>query len=130
MNEDHLVVLVRKSKTDQYRDGNKVYIAKTNGQICHYSLLLRYFSLAKIDLHTDDYIFRTMKPLRRKSTYSLGPRRLSYTRCREIIKESLSAIGIDPKPFSTHSLRPRGATFMAKSQAGNSHINRLLKLQG
>ena len=55
---------------------------------------------------------------------------VTHAICREIIKESLLAIGIDPKPFSTHSLRAEGATFMAKTQAGNPRINGLLKLQG
>ena len=48
----HLEIFVRKSKTDQYRGGNIVYIAKTNGQVCPHALLSRYYSLASINAHT------------------------------------------------------------------------------
>ena len=47
--------------------------------------------------------------------YLFCPNRLSYTRARELIKETLSAIGIDSKVFSTRNLRAGGATFTAKN---------------
>ena len=45
--------------------------------------------------------------------YLFCPNRLSYTRARELIKETLS--GIDSDVFNTHSLRAGGATFIAKN---------------
>jgi hypothetical protein len=49
-------------------------------------------------------------------------KRISYTRLREIIKETISSIGLDPKQYSTHSLRSGGALFMETSQ-GNVCLN-------
>ena len=48
----------------------------------------------------------------------------------ELIKETLSAIGIDSKGFSTHSLRAGGATFIAKNLPRSDGSDRLLTLHG
>lgn len=99
--------------------------------MCPHALLLRYFSLANIRTQSDEYIFRSVQAFhRRNAVAALGSKCLSYTRLREIIKEALSSIGLDPHLYSTHSLRSGGATFMVISQAGNPNLNRLLKLQG
>ena len=71
------------NKTHQFRQGNKVFIAKSGGVTCPHSLLSRYLSAAGIDLNSSAYIFRTLQPRRKNTSYTLGPRRLSYTRCRE-----------------------------------------------
>lgn len=60
----------------------------------------------------------------------LCPNRLSYTRARELIIETLSAIGIDSKGFSTHSLRAGEATFIAKNLPRSDGSDRLLMLYG
>lgn len=131
INPDHLIIFVPTSKTDQYRNGNKVFISQTKGLICPHALLLRYFSLANIPPSADEYIFRSIQASRRGQTATaLASRRLSYTRLREIIKETVSSIGLNPNLYSTHSLRSGGASFMANSQAHNPNLNRLLKLQG
>lgn len=38
---------------------------------------------------------------------------LSYTRCREIFKDALNEVGVDPKRYGLHSLRSGGATAAA-----------------
>ena len=48
----------------------------------------------------------------------------------ELIKETLSAIGIDSKGFSTHSLGAGGATFIAKNLPRSDGSDRLLTLHG
>jgi hypothetical protein len=63
------------------------------------------------------------------SKLALASKRLSYTRLREIIKEAISSIGLDPKQYSTHSLRSGVASFMANSQGNNPNLNRLLKFK-
>ena len=93
-------------------------------------MLLRYFSLAKISISSDEYIFRSLQASRGNAGTVLGSKSLSYARLREIIKETIAGIGLDPTPYSTHSLRSGGATFMAHSHAANPNLNRLLKLQG
>ena len=131
VNPDHLIIFVSTSKTDQYRNGNQVFIAQTNGHLCPHALLLRYFSLASIHPDSDEYILRSLQASRRGTTATaIASKRLSYTRLREIIKEAISSIGLDPKQYSAHSLRSGGVSFMANSQGNNPNLNRLLKLQG
>ena len=60
--------------------------------------------------------------------YLLCSNRLSHTRARELIKETLSAIGIDSKGLSTHSLRAGGATLIAKNVPRSDGSDRLLML--
>ena len=130
IHNDHLEISIKNSKTDQFRQGNKVFIAKSGGVTCPHSLLSRYLSAAGIDLNSSAYIFRTLQPRRKNSSYTLGPRRLSYTRCRELVKESLLTIGINSVGFSTHSLRSGGATFIANNLAKSGSSDRLLMLHG
>ena len=131
VNPHHLIIFVSTSKTDQYRNGNQIFIAQTNGHLCPHALLLRYFSLANIHPDSDEYILRSLQASRRGTTATaLASKRLSYTRLREIIKEAISSIGLDPKQYSAHSLRSGGVSFMANSQGNNPNLNRLLKLQG
>ena len=73
---DHLQINIKSSKMDQFRQVNKVFNAKSGGVTCPHSLS-RYFSAAGIDLNSSAYIFRTLQPRRKDSSYTLGPRRLS-----------------------------------------------------
>ena len=100
---EYLEILVKSSKTDQYREGNKVFISKLGGITCPHALLCRYFACARIDPNSSVYIFRAVRFFKRTNKYLLCSNKLSYTRARELIKETLSAIGIDSKGFSTQS---------------------------
>ena len=51
---------------------------------------------------------------------------LSYSRCRELIKEKIEVLGLNAKDYSTHSLRRGGATACAK----NNVSDRLFKKHG
>lgn len=130
VHDDHLEINVKCSKTDQFRQGNIVFIAKIGGVTCPHSLLSRYLSAASIDHNSSAYIFRTLQPRRKENSYTLGPRRLSYTRCRELVKEALLAIGVNAVSFSTRSLRSGGATFIADNLAKSGSSDRLLMLHG
>ena len=43
VHDDHLEIIIRSSKTDQFKQDNKVFIAKSGGVTCPHSLLSRYF---------------------------------------------------------------------------------------
>ena len=68
---------MRKSKTDQYRQGNTVYIAKTNGPSCPHSLLSRFYSLTGIQPGSDAYIFRSLASLARNKAAKLENKPIS-----------------------------------------------------
>ena len=59
--DDHLEINAKHSKTDQYRQGNIVFISKSGGFACPHSLLARYLSAASIDISSSAHIFRILK---------------------------------------------------------------------
>ena len=44
-NDDHFILNIKSSKTDQYRSGNKFMVAKGHTSAFAYSILSRYVSL-------------------------------------------------------------------------------------
>ena len=77
-------VFVHRSKTDVYRDGAWVVIAKTFKHTCPYLLVQRYFVAASFSADSEEFIFRPVVFLRSTGTYKLrGSVPLSYTRARE-----------------------------------------------
>ena len=88
-------MFVPRSKTDVYREGNYVYIAKLEGKYCPVAILRRYIEAANLDLSSHLPLFRPLTKTR--SGYSLRNAKLSYTRCREIFKTTLKDLGYDPR---------------------------------
>ena len=58
--EKYVELFIAKSKTDIYRNGNVVVLAKTGHITCPFSLLSRYVQIANIDLSSDLKFFRTL----------------------------------------------------------------------
>lgn len=115
------------SKTDQYREGSDVVIAKLKTDTCPVAMLNRYLIKAGIDPCSDEFIFRGVTFCKSTNSYRLkGNSPLSYTRAREIVLDVLSKVGLDKSKFGLHSLRSGGAT--AAARAGVS--DRLFKKHG
>lgn len=124
--KDCLKILVKKSKTDIYRKGNVVYIARTFTKYCPVFLLERYIDAGQLSLSSNLPVFRSM--IKTKRGYALRKQSLSYTRCREIFMQGLESLGYDPKEYGLHSLRSGGITTAVAS--GKNISERLLKLHG
>ena len=127
--DNHIKVLVPKSKSDIYREGKFVYICKTDTEYCPVAMLLRYMKAARIDFTDTLPLFRSLTFLMNSRTYSLRRMELSYSRCREVFKEALKAIGYDVKDYEVHSLRSGGITSVVHN-SDNTVPERLLKLHG
>lgn len=112
--DEHVEIFVESSKTDQFRDGAWVPIARTASEICPVAMLRRYFRVADIQGDADKLLFRGLSPT--KQGYRLRPSGgLSYTRVRELVLEKVKEIGLDPKQFGLHSLRSGGASAAANA---------------
>jgi integrase len=117
--EAYMRIFIERSKTDIYRDGAWVIIARTGLHTCPVSLTLRYFTLGGISPYSDEYIFRSLSYCSSTGNYKLrGISPLSYTRTREIILGAFEKIGHPKKEFGLHSFRAGGA-----SAAANSNIS-------
>ena len=127
---DHFVINVPQSKTDVYRQGQDVFIARSNEASCLGRLLDQYIQKANIKIdHSDVYLFRNLVYLKSTHSYTLGNKAVSYTRFREIFKACLKELGYDETLYGLHSFRAGGATPIARNLKMDNK-ERLLKLHG
>lgn len=113
--ENHLVLNIRKSKTDIYREGNEVLIVKGSTSACPYVMLRKYLETSHQSLESNDYLF---KPIcRSKHTCHVLQKRkkLSYTRARECIVSKLKIVAPNLN-LGIHSLRASGASAAANAE--------------
>lgn len=110
----HMKILIPSSKTDVYRDGNLVYIARISSRLCAVKLLSVYLNLGQIQ-NDDDFIFRNISATKQGYKLREGNQPMSYTRVREILLDSLRPIVGDVSRFCVHSLRSGGASQAAKA---------------
>jgi len=123
----HVKLFLFKSKTDIYREGRDVVIARTGSVTCPVNMLERYLKLAGIQKTSREFIFRPLYLCKSVNTYKLrSTGQLTYTRVRESFISALQSIGLDHKKFGLHSLRSGGAA--AAAAAGVDH--RLFKNMG
>lgn len=122
--EDHLEIFIEHSKTDQFRDGENIPIAKSGKSTCPVAMLARYLEMAH--LSDGSHLYCQLS----KSKFGYKPRAralgLSYSRFRELVIEAFLDIVPDVKQIGTHSLRSGGASTAAR--AGVS--DRLFKRHG
>ena len=121
----YMTVHITSSKTDQYRQGDTVMVARTGTSTCPVAMLERYAAAASIELSSSLRLFRgivkTKRGERLRASGSLG-----YARMRELLLTKLEQLGYDKHQFSLHSLRLGGA-----SAAANAGVpDRLFKRHG
>ena len=125
---EHIRLFVPQSKIDVYREGNYVFIKCLRNQYCPVALLERYMNEADIDPNSNLPIFRPVRLYKSKKRYALYGTKLSYTRCREVLKECLESLGHNSTLYGLHSLRSGGATVAVNN---NPELpERMLKLHG
>ena len=95
---EYLEIVISSSKTDCYRKGNSVFIARTNSEYCAIAILESYLKAADIDLKSDMFIFRPVTYFKTSNTFLLRKQniKLSCTRTREIV---LSDIGLNSSEY-------------------------------
>lgn len=116
--EDHLILTIRKSETDQFRAGNKVYIIKGSTSACAYSMLKRYIELSGSVLRSNTFLFKPIFNSKGIQKLIHKDKPLSYTRTRECIVSKLKSVAPDLN-LGIHSLRAGGATTVANTDKIN-----------
>lgn len=101
-----VVVTLRRSKTDQEGDGRRIGIPFGRTRHCPVGSLDRWLSRAGIERGP---IFR---PVNRHGQVQAG--RLAGAAIAELVRQRVSAVGMDPVGFSGHSLRAGLATSAAR----------------
>ena len=110
--DTHLELKVRSSKTDQFRQGDSVLLAKTGTLGCPVQNLQKYLTQVNIKESDDCFIFRNIT-----NHNTLRPKNvpIKYTVLRELVLKKFESIGLDKSKFGIHSLRAGGATQVANS---------------
>jgi hypothetical protein len=122
--DDHMKVFIKKSKTDQYRQGNEILIARGSTSACPVRMMERYFDLGSID-SSNDFLFKPLFKSKDGTKLISKNKKLSYTRTRECLVSKLKTV-MGNVNIGLHSLRSGGAT-----TAANSNINdRIWKKHG
>ena len=110
-------VFIRKSKTDQYRQGNEVLIASGVTSACPVKMTEKYFKLGSIDNSSCDFLFKPLFKSKDGAKLINKNKKLSYTRTRECLVSKLKSV-MGNINIGLHSLRSGGAT-----TAANSDVN-------
>ena len=109
--ENGYKILIPKSKTDKYRNGKHVFLARNSDLHSTSGLLKLYLTKTNLALGMNHFLFCPLK--RHNDTWTTANSILSYSSFRDIIKKSVLKIGLNPDNFSTHSCRAGGATDLA-----------------
>ena len=110
---DHYHFNIPIAKNDQLRSGRSLFLSKTSDSESISKLLEIYMSKANLRLGSNHFL---ICPLRFDSVTKINKvlnTPLSYTICREIIKNSVDKLGLDSSLYATHSARAGGATDLA-----------------
>ena len=106
ISDSHLTIQVTRSKTDQYRKGDEVVIARSDKVTCPVLNLEKYMLLANIDSSkaSSDYLFKPLVKVRSGFKVIEKIKPLSYTRARESTVWLLKEFVPDTANISLHSL--------------------------
>ena len=111
---ESMTISLPKSKTDQYRDGSAVVVARSGTQTCPVTMLEKYFKKAALSCGSNDLVFRGIVHTKAgERLRKVGG--LSYSRVRELMLQRLASLGFDAAAFGMHSFRAGGATAAANA---------------
>ncbi|GAQ81891.1 hypothetical protein KFL_000940010, partial [Klebsormidium nitens] len=104
----HAELFVPESKTDQYRQGDSVFIARLGGQFCPVGLIERLLQVGQYRLFGPGSLIRSS--LVCPPTQRLKSNAPCYSTVLSWFKEAASLLGLNPEFYGTHSGRRGGAT--------------------
>ena len=116
--QSYVKIFLETSKTDVYREGEWVYIARLPGSVCPVKVLAKYLHRAGFSEYSEKYIFRgvTRNKIESKRSLKKQNKPISYSTARTLVLQAFQDVGEDPKVLGLHSLRSGGATAAAKSK--------------
>lgn len=109
----HMELFIQQSKTDVYRDGSWLLIARTGNRLCPVSNLELYLKLAEISEDSCEFVFRNVTKCGDKYILRKDNKPLLYSRLRECFIENFSKVVQDITKYGLHSFRAGGASAAA-----------------
>ena len=123
-NVSYMAIFIECSKTDKYRDGAWVMIAKTGTKLCPVENVKKLIKWG--NLVNDDYLFCNICLTKNGYRVRKTNRKMSYSNLRELFIEALNPHVSDVKKYCLHSLRSGGAS----AAANNGVKDRMFKRHG
>ncbi|GAQ87462.1 hypothetical protein KFL_003550010, partial [Klebsormidium nitens] len=120
----HLELYVPDSKTDQYRKGETIFVARLGGQFCPVALIERLLTVGQYKTSGPGSLIRTTLVCPPSQRLKANPP--CYDTVLSWFKEAASLLGLNPKLYGTHSGRRGGAT----GAAARDVPDRLFKRHG
>lgn len=113
INPVYMSVFIEGSKTDKYRDGAWIIIARTGTMLCPVVNLERYFLWAGIESDSDVYVFSHLTATSNGFVFRKDGKHLAYSNLRKLFIEAFKPHVNNISDFCLHSLRSGGATAAA-----------------
>jgi integrase len=105
--DNYFSLKINKSKTDQYRFGSEIVIAKGVSEACPYVMLQRYLRISKQSISSPKFLFRPGIRSKGNGCLIYKDKCLSYTRARETLLHRLREVAGDLN-LGLHSFRYDG----------------------
>ena len=105
----HVAIFLRKRKSDQFREGSWVFIARSSTPPCPVAVVEKFLRIG--GHRKGSKLFRRVRST--KQGVCLRDQPMSYSRAKELLKKELTRKGLDSSLFGIHSLRSGGASAAA-----------------
>ena len=99
--------LIPSSKTDVFREGKNVFLARDEGSLSVAKLLLSYMGKAGLKFGSNQFLFSKV------SRGRMLNEKVAYSSYLKLVKDKMAALGFEPEFYGTHSMRSGGATDLA-----------------
>ena len=109
----YMSVFIQSSKTDKYRDGAWVPIARTGTVLCPVVNLERYFVWAKIPCDSESYVFSQLTKTKEGYVFRKCQKPIAYSNLRKLFIDAVKPFVQNVNDYCLHSLRSGGATAAA-----------------
>lgn len=123
---NYMSIFVESSKTDKFREGAWVLIARTGTSLCPVTNLEKYFVWASISADAECYIFGRLSATHSGYKLRKNCNPISYSNFRDLFINAFRCHVQDISKYCLHSLRAGGAT----AAANNGIPDRLFKRHG
>ena len=111
-------ILIPKSKTDQHREGNIVYITRVSSACCPVKFLEKYLQKANIEISKDSETLLISRIFKTKKGHKIAKTQgISYSKIMKVFKDYITDITANPEKYGLHSLRAGEASAAANNGA-------------
>ena len=109
------------SKTDQWRQGDEILVARTNNSTYPVAMLEHYMQMTGMSWEDQYFLFCPIQATKKGQVTKKGQTlrasgKISYSCLREAFRKKIANLGLPPEEFGLHSLRAGGATAAANAK--------------